>query len=234
MSANLCSGVYFIRSAATGTVVHVTGGHSNLVCSAQDYDQAGAQLFEFKRWNDRFIITNIGTKLVVDMRGGNSAQHTPVISFKYHGLSNQQWYIKREGDENSIYHVITNVKSGTVMDLSSGSLSNGTSVIGCNAHRRSNQQWEFVGVTQNMLGRQIEVPGPERVVEKIVPGPERVIERVIQGPEQIVVNFNDSPDTLRELRELRAQLLRAMEGLGQTLPKVAVFDTAGDHQSGDG
>jgi hypothetical protein len=100
MSANLCSGVYFIRSVATGTVVHVTGGHPNIVCSAQDYDQAGAQLFEFKRWKDCFIITNIGTKLAIEMAGGNSAQHTPVLSCKYHGGPAQQWLIQREGDAN--------------------------------------------------------------------------------------------------------------------------------------
>jgi hypothetical protein len=105
MSASLCSGVYFIRSAATGTVVQVTGSHKNIVCSTQDYDQAGAQLFEFKRWKDCYIITNVGTKLVIDLSGGNKAQHTPIISCKYHGGTNQQWRIKREGDENRFLHL---------------------------------------------------------------------------------------------------------------------------------
>ncbi|KAF8534986.1 ricin B lectin domain-containing protein [Trichophaea hybrida] len=246
MSANLCSGVYFIRSAATGTVVHVTGCDSNLVCSTQDYDQAATQLFEFKRWDDRFVITNVGTKLVVDLAGGKQEEHTPILSCKYQGGTNQQWFIKRKGDENrffhlsmgmlaeclllflllSTYHMITNAKGGTVMDLSGGFLANGTPLIGCNAHRGSNQQWEFVGVTEHMLGRQIQVPGPERVVEKIVPGPERVVEKVVekvvQGPgrmaETLVIHFNDSPETPRELRELRAQILRAMEGWGHTPP----------------
>jgi len=105
MSANLCSGVYFIRSAATGTVAQAAGSHKNIVCSTQDYDQAGAQLFEFKRWNDCYIITNIGTKLVIDLAGGHKAQGTPIISCKYHGGTNQQWRIKREGDENRFFHL---------------------------------------------------------------------------------------------------------------------------------
>jgi len=134
----------------------------------------------------------------------------------------------------STYHMITNAKGGTVMDLSGGFLANGTVLIGCNAHRGSNQQWEFVGVTEHMLGRQIQVPGPERVVEKIVPGPERVVEKVVErvvpGPgrlaENISINSNDSPDVLRELRQLRAQILRAMEGWGQTPPSSA--ETADD------
>ncbi|KAF8538291.1 ricin B lectin domain-containing protein [Trichophaea hybrida] len=244
MSANLCSGVYFIRSAASGTVVHVTGGNdSKLTCSALDYDQAGAQLFEFKLWNDCFIITNVGTKLVMDMSGDLFG--SPVVAHRYHGCANQQWHIRRHGDEKSPYHTLTNAHTGTVMDLDGNAF---IIVHGWEALGGRNQQWEFVGVTENMLGRQIQVPGPERVVEKfvpgperiverIIPGPERVIERVIQGPERVVeklvVNFTDNPDTLRELRELRAQLSRVIEGLGQTLPRGSGFDTASRRQSGD-
>lgn len=145
--------------------------------------------------------------------------------------------------------MLKNAQSGTLLDLDCGKLTNGTKVQGWNVHGCKNQHWEFVGVTEQMLGRKIQVPGPERVVEKVVPGPERVVERIVPGPERvierviqgpervverIVVNFNDSPDTLKELRELRAQVLRALEGLGQTLPKVAVFDTTGDRQNSDG
>ncbi|KAF8538292.1 ricin B lectin domain-containing protein [Trichophaea hybrida] len=239
MSVNLSFGVYFIRCQDSGTVVHVTSDHSNVVCSALNYDQAGTQLFEFKRYKDRYVITNIGTKLVLEMAGGCSTARTPVLSCKYHGGPiNSGLFSARGMKIGHNYHLITNAESGTVMDLAGGFLTNGTGIFGYNAHRGSNQKWEFIGVTEHMLSRQIQVPGPERVVEKIVPGPERVIERVIQGPERVVekvvVNFNDSPDTLRELRELRAQLLRAMEGLSQTLPKVAEFDAAGDRQSGDG
>jgi len=99
MSANLCSGVYFIRNAASGTVVHVpgTGSGTKLVCSAVDYDQAGAQLFKFKRWKDSFVITNVATKLTVDMPGGNDP---PVVAFNYHGGYSQLWHIRRKGDEN--------------------------------------------------------------------------------------------------------------------------------------
>jgi len=145
--------------------------------------------------------------------------------------------------------VIENAHSSTLLDLDYGELTNGTKVQGWKPLGGQTQKWEFVGVTEQMLGKQIQVPGPERVVEKVVPGPERVVERIVPGPERvierviqgpervverIVVNFNDSTDTLRELRELRAQLLRALEGLGQTLPKVAVFDTTGDDENKDG
>jgi len=104
MSANLCSGVYFIRHADSGLVVHVTGCNLNLVGSAQDYDQAGAQLFKFERWHGAFIITNISTKLVIDMEGGSSAPGTRVLSCNNHGGTNQQWFIRREGDENRFFY----------------------------------------------------------------------------------------------------------------------------------
>jgi len=140
------------------------------------------------------------------------------------------------------------------MDLAGGNLENGTEIFGYETHRDLNQQWEFIGVTEHMLGRQIEIPGPERVIEKIIPGPERVVEKVVEkvipgperviekivlgpervvervvermvpGPERvvekIVVNFHDSPETLREMRELRAQILRALEGQ-EIIPKVS-------------
>jgi len=139
-----------------------------------------------------------------------------------------------------MYHLITNVKTGTVMDLDGSKLESCAEIFGYKAHHETYQQWEFIGLTEHMLGKQIQLPGSERVVEKIIPGPERVVEKVVErvvpGPERvvekIVVNFHDSPDTLRELRELKAQILRAMEGWGQTLPKVDVSKTAGDHQSG--
>jgi hypothetical protein len=127
------------------------------------------------------------------------------------------------------------------MDLECGALGNDTPVIGYTSWGGLNQQWEFIGVTECMLGRQIQVPGPERLVEKIVPGPERVVEKVVPGPERvvervvpgpervvekIVVKFEDSPDTLRELGELRAQILRAVEGWDWAKPKVAALETA--------
>jgi hypothetical protein len=104
MSANLCSGVYFIRSEASGTVVHVNGSGSILVGSALDYDRAGTQLFEFKRWGNRFVITNIGTKLVIDMCEGDASPRTAVLSCTFHGGPNQQWYIRREGDGNRSFY----------------------------------------------------------------------------------------------------------------------------------
>jgi hypothetical protein len=91
------------------------------------------------------------------------------------------------------------------MDLDGGRLRNGTEIFGYGAHRGSNQKWEFIGATEFMLGRQIQVPGPERVVERIVTGPERVIEK-------IVIKFEDNPEILEELRMLRAQISRAMGG----------------------
>jgi len=100
MSANLSFGIYFIRSAASGTVINVRGAGRSLVGSALDYDQAGAQLFEFKRFQDHFIITNIETKLVVDMSGGSASPRTPVLSCEYHGGHNQQWHIQRHGGDN--------------------------------------------------------------------------------------------------------------------------------------
>lgn len=70
-----------------------------LTCSALDYDQAGAQLFEFKRWKDRFIITNVGTKLAMDMSGTSGVDGSPVLAHKYNGSPHQQWHIRRQGDE---------------------------------------------------------------------------------------------------------------------------------------
>jgi hypothetical protein len=100
MSANLCSGVYFIRCVSTGTVVHVSGGHNSLVtCSALNYDQAGAQLFEFKRWYECCIITNVGTKLMLDMSGKHGVNGSPVLAHEYNGSPNQQWHIQHQGDE---------------------------------------------------------------------------------------------------------------------------------------
>jgi len=144
------------------------------------------------------------------------------------------------------------------MDLDGGHLRNGTGIFGYGAHRGSNQKWEFIGATEFMLGRQIQVPGPERVVEKIipglervvekmvlgpervvekvVPGPERVVERIVPGPERvvekIVIKFEDNPEILEELRELRAQISRAMGGR-EMVPKVTVYKTAGGCQSRD-
>jgi hypothetical protein len=103
MTANLCSGVYFIRSAATGTVAHVPGHHKPIVGSVLDPDQAGSQLFEFKKIRDRFLITNVGTKLVVDLNGGQAKNDTIIVAWTYHGAENQQWRMERVGDEKRFF-----------------------------------------------------------------------------------------------------------------------------------
>jgi hypothetical protein len=46
--------------------------------------------------------------------------------------------------------------------------------------------------------------------------------------EKIVIKFEDSPGTLRELGELRAQILRAVEGWGRARPKVVALETVTD------
>ncbi|KAF8542142.1 ricin B lectin domain-containing protein [Trichophaea hybrida] len=187
MTANLCSGVYFIRSAATGTVVHVSGHHRPLVGSAMDPDQAGSQLFEFKRIDDRYLITNVGTKLAVDLSDGKAEDSTKIMAWSYNGNRNQQWRMERIGDEKSSYYMITNVMSGTAMDLYAFGIANGTPVVGYTANKFLNQKWEFIGATEYMLGKRLQIPGPERVVEKVVPGPERVVEKLVPGPERVVM-----------------------------------------------
>jgi len=103
MTANLCSGVYFIRSAATGTVAHVPGHHKPIVGSVLDPDQAGSQLFEFKKIRDRFLITNVGTKLVVDLSGRQAEDDSIIVAWTYHGGENQQWRMERVGDEERVF-----------------------------------------------------------------------------------------------------------------------------------
>ncbi|KAF8243674.1 hypothetical protein K440DRAFT_663949 [Wilcoxina mikolae CBS 423.85] len=141
----------------------------------------------------------------------------------------EQWFKSRGPTPIFTLHLITNVQSGTAIDLDGGNVRNSTGIFGYGVHRGTNQQWEFIGVTGDILSRQIQVPGPELAVEKIISGLERVMEKVVPGQERVVerviektvVNINDSPDTLRELRELKELMLRAMEGWGQTMPKVA-------------
>jgi hypothetical protein len=95
--------------------------------------------------------------------------------------------------------MITNVMSGTAMDLYGFGIANGTRIVGFSRRRlNNNQHWEFIGATEYMLGRRLEIPDPERVVEKEVPGPERVVEKSVPGPERVIEKLVPGPERVIE------------------------------------
>jgi hypothetical protein len=89
-------GLYFIRSVEGKDVLHVdssTKPYPTVVCRPYEYDSIDDQLFKISHNGTAHIITHKLTGRVFDVRGGATADGTPIITFPLHSKSNQLWNI---------------------------------------------------------------------------------------------------------------------------------------------
>ncbi|KAJ9593323.1 hypothetical protein L9F63_015143 [Diploptera punctata] len=80
-----------------------------------------------------FIIKNIASGLVLDVRGDHRTNGAEVILFSFHGRDNQLWEYKN--------NMIVSKASGLVLDISGGT--HGSPIITFKGHGGGNQKWYF-------------------------------------------------------------------------------------------
>lgn len=91
-----------------------------------------------------WVISNILGR-VADVQGGNTADRTPVILYRYHGSSNQQWrFYECEIPHAAFVYILQNVKSGKCLDASADKdPANGTRVYIYSCNQQPQQLWEW-------------------------------------------------------------------------------------------
>lgn len=90
--------------------------------------------------NATYIIQNVKSGKVLDVKGGSTADGANIIQWTQHGRENQQFKI--EQISNGAF-IITNVKSGKALDVKGGSTADGANIIQWTRHGRENQQFRF-------------------------------------------------------------------------------------------
>ncbi|KAF2964612.1 hypothetical protein GQX73_g8968 [Xylaria multiplex] len=100
---------------------------------------------------------NYGTGTALDLSEGSSRNETPIIGYKFHGHTNQQWRLQRV-DSSTVWPTwkLINVASATVVDLYGGGSNNGNPIIGqVNQADNMNQLWYLVSA--DPLGRVVKI-----------------------------------------------------------------------------
>ncbi|TBU40751.1 ricin B lectin domain-containing protein [Dichomitus squalens] len=131
------SGVYFIQNIGALSVLDLTGGSSSSGTVVQGYAKrdltdpsAIAQLWVIAqiKGTTLYTIQNAQGGTFLDLKGGASANETPVVGNSQSGKSIQQWSITPNA-ANTAY-MIVNSSTKTVVDLLNGGTANGTAVNG--------------------------------------------------------------------------------------------------------
>lgn len=123
------NGRYFVNSALDYHYsLDIPGGSKTSGVMSQLYqgNQSSAQQFQFIRQsNGSYVITNVNSGLVLDVRYGVRQNDTPIIQHAENGSSAQQWFIRKNSD-GMLY--LQSALGNVVLDVRAGLTVNGTSI----------------------------------------------------------------------------------------------------------
>ena len=111
-----------------------------------------------------FMISNVSSKLVLDVPGFSKASGKLIQQFTPNAGTNQQWMFHRHGAK--IAYEIVNVNSGMVLDVPASSTTPGQQIQQFPANGGNNQLWQFsypAGATgyEIVSLNQYDPPGPQ-------------------------------------------------------------------------
>lgn len=119
-------GVYCIISALNEQkAVDVNNCSSNGAnIQLYDFNETGAQRFQFTYKNGYYIIKNVSSKKVVDVQGGGTTSGTNVQQYSSNNTDAQKWRVIDLG--NGYYSI--QAKCGLYLDVQGGNTVNGTNI----------------------------------------------------------------------------------------------------------
>lgn len=185
------------------------------------------------------------TQFVLDIKGGNDADNTPVIIWHIHGGENQQWKII-PCSERGYYYIISR-KNGKYLDIANENSENAVIVIKRNSQSDS-QKWKIISsdngntqIVSKVNGYYIDIKGTENIqgLELILSRPSRLkSQKWSLVSLQAIGTFNEAEKLLKQGNHSQALLLyqkavqlhiyfgEAYQGLGIVFEKLKKYHEA--------
>lgn len=98
-------------------------------------------------------VLSLNSEKVLDVRGGSTANGTPIIQWTPHNGTNQQFRRVPVEGKPGVFRLV-NVLTNKCVDVNGGSLANGASIIQWQCHSGLNQQWK-INVPEDGVGERI-------------------------------------------------------------------------------
>ena len=140
-------GHYIIKSATSNNVLQVkkTSEKQGTVTLAA---QSGAQdqLWDFSQLdNGAFEIRSVSTGFVLDVKGGATANKSPIQVYRSNDTVAQQWSLSYQDAilDDGIYTIASSLNPKMVFDVPSGSLKDGTNIQLWTSNNSIAQKWSF-------------------------------------------------------------------------------------------
>jgi GH25 family lysozyme M1 (1,4-beta-N-acetylmuramidase) len=148
------SGVYTIGSLLPGSkTLDIPGASQENGAYVQIYtpNTTPAQRFRIARQSDGFyIITNLASGKVLDVRAGVAQSGTPVWQYALNHTNAQKWEILATDSSNSSYYLRSRVGTNLYLDVKGGSSANGTQLHIYQGNATAAQKFSL-----NKIGRSI-------------------------------------------------------------------------------
>lgn len=121
----------------------------------------------FPQNNQLYSIINLGSGLALDVNTSDTSGAPNVITYEYWGGTNQQWYLRDQGNG---YWRIESAYNGQVLDVLDVSTSDGANVVTYDAWDADNQRWQLKHSTTGAFnivarhsGKSLTVAGADNV-----------------------------------------------------------------------